>query len=72
MGKHFLVTYTDGLGVMLMLMTNTTHPPAGANPILIMMSLADWGFLFSPVLVGSCSLVVMGKLYFYLQNRGKG
>ncbi|GAB3484554.1 HPP family protein [Marinomonas epiphytica] len=65
------IACATGLGVMLMLLTNTTHPPAGANPILIMMSLADWSFLFSPVLVGSCSLVVIGKLYFYLQQRGK-
>jgi CBS-domain-containing membrane protein len=27
-----------GLGVTVMLLTKTTHPPAGANPILIMMT----------------------------------
>ncbi|CCO47212.1 putative INOSINE-5-MONOPHOSPHATE DEHYDROGENASE RELATED protein [Vibrio nigripulchritudo SOn1] len=50
-----------GLGVTAMLVTKTTHPPAGANPILIMLSGQGWLFLLTPVLVGSVFIVLMAK-----------
>ncbi|CAA0109093.1 Uncharacterised protein [BD1-7 clade bacterium] len=50
-----------GLGVTCMLVSKTTHPPAGANPILIMLSGQGWLFLVTPVLVGSIVMVLMGK-----------
>ncbi|WP_233402223.1 HPP family protein [Marinomonas ostreistagni] len=52
-----------GLGVMIMMLTNTLHPPAGANPLLIMMTGASWGFLFNPVLIGCLLIVVIGWGY---------
>ncbi|MGV3002995.1 HPP family protein [Vibrio sp. E150_018] len=50
-----------GLGVSAMLVTKTTHPPAGANPLLIMLSGQSWGFLVTPVLLGAIIIVLMGK-----------
>lgn len=52
-----------GLGVTTMLVTKTTHPPAGANPILIMLAGQTWTFLYSPVLFGAVAIVLMGKLF---------
>jgi CBS-domain-containing membrane protein len=49
-----------GIAVTMMLLTNTTHPPAGANPMLIMLSGQSWAFLFSPVLMGACIIVCLG------------
>jgi CBS-domain-containing membrane protein len=49
-----------GLAVTIMLLTNTTHPPAGANPMVIMLSGQSWGFLFNPVLIGACVIVGLG------------
>jgi CBS-domain-containing membrane protein len=49
-----------GLSVSAMLMTKTTHPPAGANPILIMLSGQGWMFLITPVLLGSIIIVLLG------------
>ncbi|PKH56038.1 HPP family protein [Shewanella sp. Choline-02u-19] len=51
-----------GLGVSVMLFTKTTHPPAGANPILIMLSGQSWGFLVTPVLIGAVTIVLVGKM----------
>lgn len=51
-----------GLGVSAMLLTKTTHPPAGANPILIMLSAQSWSFLVTPVLIGAVVIVLLGKL----------
>ncbi|ADV89512.1 membrane protein [Vibrio vulnificus MO6-24/O] len=44
-----------------MLLTKTTHPPAGANPLLIMMTGQNWDFLLTPVLLGAVIIVVIGK-----------
>ena len=58
-----------GLGVSVMLLTKTTHPPAGANPLLIMMSGQGWLFLVTPVLIGAITIVLMGKLLQLFQER---
>ncbi|WP_047043049.1 HPP family protein [Vibrio mexicanus] len=52
-----------GLGVSLMLLTKTTHPPAGANPILIMLTAQSWAFLITPVLTGAVLIVLVGKVF---------
>jgi len=49
-----------GLAVTIMLLTNTTHPPAGANPMVIMLAGQSWAFLFNPVLIGACVIVGLG------------
>lgn len=66
--QYFTVTpltlgLAAGLGVSAMLLSKTTHPPAGANPLLIMLAgeTFDWSFLITPVLVGSIVIVLMGK-----------
>lgn len=58
-----------GLGVSAMLITKTTHPLAGANPILIMASGQGWSFLFTPVLIGAVVIVLVGKVLQLLQSQ---
>ena len=58
-----------GLGVSLMVLTNTLHPPAGANPLLVMLTLPDWDFLLTPVLSGALLIVLFGVIYHRLINR---
>lgn len=50
-----------GVAVSAMLLSKTTHPPAGANPLLIMLSGQSWPFLFTPVLLGATLIVLVGK-----------
>lgn len=50
-----------GVAVSAMLVTKTTHPPAGANPLLIMLSGQGWTFLITPVLFGALIIVLVGK-----------
>ncbi|MDX3775172.1 HPP family protein [Chromatiaceae bacterium AAb-1] len=49
-----------GLTITIMLLTGTTHPPAGANPMLIMLTGQSWDFLVMPVLAGAVILVLSG------------
>jgi CBS-domain-containing membrane protein len=58
-----------GLGVSAMLLSKTTHPPAGANPLLIMMTGQSWSFLITPVLIGAVTIVLCGMLMTYVRSR---
>jgi CBS-domain-containing membrane protein len=49
------------IGVMQL--TSTLHPPAGATPLVVMMTKASWSFLFIPVLVGVFVLVGCAVLF---------
>ncbi|WP_255611476.1 HPP family protein [Marinobacterium arenosum] len=52
-----------GLAVALMLATGTTHPPAGANPLLVMLTGQGWSFLITPVAIGAVLIVLFGLIY---------
>lgn len=52
-----------GLGISLMILTKTTHPPAGANPLLIMLTGQGWSFLVTPVLFGAVTIVLLSQIY---------
>ncbi|WP_299666828.1 HPP family protein [uncultured Psychromonas sp.] len=60
--SQFYLAIATGLGVSAMLLTKTTHPPAGANSILIMLSAQSWSFLVTLVLIGAVVIVLLGKL----------
>jgi CBS-domain-containing membrane protein len=58
-----------GIAVTAMLLTKTTHPPAGANPLLVMLTGQDWQFLITPVLIGACMIVGVGFLVNRMRER---
>ena len=45
-----------GLAVFVMMMTKTIHPPAGANPIIVILTGAGIEFVFLPVAIGSIKI----------------
>jgi CBS-domain-containing membrane protein len=55
-----------GLSVLAMYITDTFHPPAGINPLLVVSGSLPWTFLFAPVLAGALSLTA----FAYLWHRG--
>ena len=57
-----------GLGITLMVLTDTLHPPAGANPILIYLSgthLSPLDFIL-PTLFGTLFMVGFASMYHYI------
>lgn len=53
-----------GTGLFLMLLLDVTHPPAGGNPLLIMIGgHASWSFLLHPILLGTLGIVALAVLY---------
>ena len=57
------------LAVFVMMMTNTVHPPAGANPIIVILTGQSISFVFLPVAVGALIIVVFAYLYNKLLKR---
>ena len=49
--------------IAAMQVTRTVHPPAGANPLLIMVLGASWDFLLIPVLAGSVILAACAVVF---------
>ena len=55
------------LSLGFMLLTRTVHPPAGANPVIMIYAQAHWSALLSPVLLGVvilvCTAIVWSRIY---------
>ena len=49
-----------GFGVMLMILFKVTHPPAGGNPIIVIIGSVSYDYLLTPVLIGSLIVVMFG------------
>ncbi|WP_248928431.1 HPP family protein [Paenibacillus hamazuiensis] len=54
------------LAIALMQLTRTVHPPAGADPLVVMASGSGWGFLWTPVLGGAVLIVLVAAAYHRL------
>ncbi|ASP39245.1 HPP family protein [Bacterioplanes sanyensis] len=52
-----------GLGVAAMMALRCVHPPAGANPLLVLMLQPEPWFIVTPVLCGALLIVVLGMAY---------
>ena len=49
-----------GLGVSLMILFKVTHPPAGGNPIIIIVGSVSIDYLINPIITGSIIIIVFG------------
>tara|TARA_B100000401_G_C52639827_1_gene640147 strand:+ start:147 stop:611 length:465 start_codon:yes stop_codon:yes gene_type:complete len=47
-----------GFGVGLMILLNVTHPPAGGNPIIVIVGSVSFDYLLSPVITGSVIIIL--------------
>ena len=51
------------LTLWFMLLTKTVHPPAGANPLIMIYGHSGWSALWQPVLIGVLSLAVVAAVW---------
>ena len=58
--NYILIPLAVGLGVGLMILLNVTHPPAGGNPIIVIMGGVSFDYLLSPIITGSIIILVFG------------
>ena len=49
-----------GAGVFLMIMLNITHPPAGGNPIIVIMGSVSLDYIINPIISGTIIVLIFG------------
>ena len=59
---YITIPVAVGLGVGLMILFNVTHPPAGGNPIIVIMGSVSLDYLISPVILGSIIVLIFGVI----------
>ena len=57
---HITIPLAVGIGVGLMIFFNITHPPAGGNPIIVIMGGVSFNYLLSPIITGSIIVLIFG------------
>ena len=53
-----IIPLAVGFGVGLMILLNVTHPPAGGNPIIVIMGSVSVDYLLSPIISGSIIILI--------------
>ena len=53
-----IIPLAVGFGVGLMIMFNVTHPPAGGNPIIVIIGSVSIDYLLTPVISGSIIIII--------------
>ena len=67
--SYLSVGLAVGLSVILMMVTKTVHPPAGANPIIAILGAKGIGFILMPVAAGAAFIVIFAIFYNKLMKR---
>lgn len=68
-GVHWWsMAFAVGTAIALMLLLRVPHPPAGSNPLIVMVGGVGWSFLFTPTFIGSVILVLVALVYNNANN----
>ena len=59
---YITIPLAVGIGVGLMIFLDVTHPPAGGNPIIVIIGSVSYDYLLSPIILGSIIVLVFGIL----------
>ncbi len=57
---YIIIPLAVGIGVSLMIILNVTHPPAGGNPIIVIMGSVSLDYLINPIIIGSIIILIFG------------
>ena len=55
-----IIPLAVGFGVSLMILLNVTHPPAGGNPIIVIMGSVSIDYLINPIIIGTIIILLFG------------
>ena len=55
-----MIPLAVGIGIFFMILVGVTHPPAGGNPIIVIIGSASFDFIISPIITGSAIVLVFG------------
>ena len=57
---YIIIPIAVGVGIGLMILLNVPHPPAGGNPIIVIMGSASFDYLINPIISGSIIILIFG------------
>ena len=57
---YLLIPLAVGFGVALMMLLKVTHPPAGGNPIIVIIGSVSMDYLINPIIIGSLIILIFG------------
>tara|TARA_B100000427_G_scaffold314035_1_gene306866 strand:+ start:370 stop:834 length:465 start_codon:yes stop_codon:yes gene_type:complete len=57
---YIIIPLSVGLGVCLMILFKVTHPPAGGNPIIVIMGSVSLDYIINPIIVGTGIILLFG------------
>ena len=57
---YIIIPISDGFGVGLMILLNVTHPPAGGNPIIVIMGSVSLDYIINPIIIGTGIILIFG------------
>ena len=57
---YITIPLAVGAGVGLMIFLNVTHPPAGGNPIIVIIGSVSLDYLINPIISGTIIILVFG------------
>ena len=57
---YIIIPLAVGIAVSLMIILNVTHPPAGGNPIIVIMGSVSLDYLINPIIIGSIIILIFG------------
>ncbi len=59
---YLLIPLAVGFSIALMMLMNVVHPPAGANPIIVIMGGVSLDYLINPIIIGSLIILFFGVI----------
>ncbi|MBF0093296.1 MAG: HPP family protein [Alphaproteobacteria bacterium] len=70
-GEWWAIGIAVGLTILVMAALRISHPPAGADPVVVFLTDPGFGFLVTPVLVGAVTLATIAVLFHRLPPRAQ-
>jgi len=57
---YILISLSVGVGIFVMILLKATHPPAGGNPIIVIIGGVSIDYLINPIIIGSLIIIIFG------------
>ena len=57
-----IIPVAVGFGIFLMIILDVVHPPAGGNPIMVIIGSTSFDYLLSPIITGTIIILLFGVI----------
>jgi len=57
---YIVIPLAVGFGVSLMILFQVTHPPAGGNPIIVIIGSVSLDYIINPIIIGTIIVLIFG------------